>query len=529
MRALPPVVVYLAVAVALTWPAAVAPIEAVPGGDRTDLWDSLWSLWYFCERVYAGEVPLRVDGLLNHPSGGTLWVADPVNAVLALPLLWAIGPAATWTVLVLAHVTFAGVAAHRLGEAVGGSGWVAGVGYAAAPLLMAHVHNGASEAVGTGWLAWAVLELWRLREGGSVVRAGVALGVCAVAHWYAGVVRFLFLAALLVRGPGRRLAAAGALACAIALPVAALAHSAATDEGNVVGIKNERELRIVRRTIGGADPVGFVAPRPYRSPDFPELSRYGEEYWHCAYLGWVGIVFAAASLRGRREGTAPIWLGGGAALVLACGPVLQQFGEPVILPGRLAIPLPYFLLEKLPGFASLSLVWRLSQGAVLAVAVLAARGAPSRLAPAVAVAMLMETRFVAPMGLPETTDARIPAPVDALAAAEPGAVMLFPVVGGRAYLYEQTRHGKPLCASLNFPNNAASKKVWTAILAHRDEAPAALRSEVSQRARAVGIRYLLAHDDPGARRDMHDQAMLAVRRTWTPVAEGDGVQVFQLW
>ena len=140
MRRILPVLVYLALAVGLTWPAALHPVRDVPGAERTDLWDSLWSIWYFCLRLRAGELPVSVDGLLDHPDGGRLWVADPVNALLAFPLVSLVGVAAAWSILVIAHITFAGVAAHRLGEAVSPdrpwAGWVSGTLYAASPMML---------------------------------------------------------------------------------------------------------------------------------------------------------------------------------------------------------------------------------------------------------------------------------------------------------------------------------------------------------------------------------------------------------
>jgi hypothetical protein len=542
MRRFLPVAVYLGLAVALTWPAAIHPIHDLPGAERTDLWDSLWSLWYFWVRVSAGAFPYRVDGLLDFPTGGVLWVADPVNAVLALPLLGVIGVPATWTVLVLGHLTFAGVAAHRLGEALSpgsrAAGWVTGIAYASSPMLLAHIHNGASEAVGMGWMAWAALRLVRLGEAPgrrNVLLAAIALALTALAHWYAGVGIFLLAGLFLLTartGPrARALLAAIALALVLVLPTAWLARAAATSEDNVVGIKADKELATVRRTIGPADPVGFVHPGDYRSPDFRELSRYGEEYIHCHYLGWVGLVVALGALR-RREGTLPWWIGGLVAAALACGPVLAQKGSPVILTGNLAIPLPYFLVERLPGFASLSLLWRLAQLTVLAVAVLAGRAVGDRrgLGALVCVALVAETVWISPMaGQRETTDATVASPFAMLAAEPDGALMNFPVVGGRAYLYEQTVHGKPLTGGLNFPNNNTSRKVWKVALEHANDPPAALAAAVSAKARALGVRYLVVHLDPMARPDMHDTAVRALKTAFTPLAESDGVRVYRFW
>jgi hypothetical protein len=538
MRRLLPPAVYLGLAVLLTWPAALHPVRDVPGAERTDLWDSLWSLWYVWVRISAGEVPIRVDGLLDFPNGGVLWVADPLNALFALPLIPLFGVAATWTVLVLGHITFAGLAAHALGRAVSPdrpwAGWVAGLLYASAPILLAHIHNGASEAVGTGWMAWAALRVLRCEASPGAKNAALAafaLAITAIAHWYAGVAVFFFAVLVLVRGRTPSLLGALALGVALVLPVAWLAHSAATADENVVGIKSEKEIATVRRTIGPADPVGFVRPGDYRSPDFRELSRYGEEYIHCHYLGWVALVAAAAALA-RRQGTGVWWVAGVVAAFLACGPVLAQKGSPVILAGNLAIPLPYLLLEKLPGFSSLSLVWRFSQLTALALAVLAGRSAGGgRLSAVVVVgAALAETLWISPMaGQRETTNGAVSPAIAQLAEAPEGALMNFPVAGGRAFLYEQTAHHKALTGGLNFPNNNASRKVWKEALNHAKDSPEALKAAVAGKARQVGVRYLVVHVDPMARPDMHDTAVRALRDAFTPMAEDTGIRVYQLW
>lgn len=502
------VLVYLSLAVAMTWPAALHPVAAVPGSARGDLWDGLWSFWFFAEKLRDGQAPVDVAGFLNAPHGGALWVADPLNSVVGLPLVWAVGPAAAWTVLCLVHLTFAGLVAHRLGEETGGDGWAAGVLYAFAPIGMAHLHNGATEMVGTGWLAWAALELHR----GRWARAGVALGLCAVGNAYDGVDGFL-LAVLLARRSPRALLAA-ALGVALAAPVAALAWRLSTTPGNVVGIKTARELMSVRRTIGPADPLAFFVPGDYRSPDFRELARYGEDYVHSPYLGWVAL--GAAAFGVRRKGSAP-WVGAVVvAGLLALGPVLAQHGAPVLLPGRKGVPLPYLLVEKLPGFSALSLPWRLAQLSALGVAVLAARGA-GRWGPAVAVLALFETRFVSPVaGLPAHADATPDPVLAALAAAPEGGVIEWPVAGGRAYLYEQTIHHHPIAGSLNFPQNTASKQVW----AQLPDLTAA---------RKAGLRYLLVHDDRPADPDPSDAVVARLAATSEPVARSDRMRLYALW
>jgi hypothetical protein len=347
------------------------------------------------------------------------------------------------------------------------------------------------------------------------VRAGLALGLTTLGSWYYGVCGFVLLGVLALARRDARLLLAAAPALLLAAPVAALALQISTGADNVVGIKSTRELMSVRRSIGPADPLAFFLPGDYRSPDFRQIARYGEDYLHSPYLGWVAIGAAIAGLR-RRGGSGAWWALLLAGFVLAIGPVLCQHGGAVILQGRRAIPLPYLLIERLPGLASLSLLWRFGQLGALALAVLAARGA-GRAWPGVIALALLELRFASPMrGLPDHVDARPDPVLDALAAAPEGSVLLWPVAGGRPYLYEQVTHGHPIVGSLNFPNTATGKKVWARL------------PDVGA-AKAAGIRYLLVHVDPAAGPDPTDVAVRAVEAALTPTARSERLVLYTLW
>lgn len=533
-------------AIGLTWPVAADLGGSVPGAGRTDLWNSIWSLWFVAESALQGRLPWST-GLLDHPDGGVLVVADPVNATLALPLTIAFGPSVAYALVVLAQLVFAGLAAFALARHLFGhdaAGWVAGPTFMAAPVLISGVHNGTSEAFAGGWLALAVLGLFVASEGRRVVGAGVVLGIATVASWYLGVVAWMFWLALLVfgrRGVARRdsalrLAAVGGLALAIALPAAGLAKAGSIHEDNLVGIKNKRELMSVRRSIGVADPRGWFVPGDFRSPDFRKLSRYGEEFIHCHYLGWTLLLGSAGALllRREREDKRVLIAAGLTAGVLAMGPVVAMDGAPLILEGRRGVPLPYFLIEGAPGFDGLSLLYRFAAGPALVVAVLAGGLAARfpRAAPLLALVALAELRFASPVaGLPHHESVLTSEPLDWLAEAPEGAVMNFPVVGGRSYLFEQTVHGKPIAGSLNFPNNRASMKVWAAALdsLERDDSEAEFAEHVGAVARRQGIRYVVVHLDPMARPDMHDEAVRALRAAVPAASEAPSIRVHQLW
>lgn len=548
-----PVLVYGLLAPLVPGWGAVLGDARIPGGDRTDLWDALWSLWMFQDALWAGNSILETR-LLGFPDGGAFLVADPLNALLAAPLVPALGLPTTWTLLVLAHLAFSARAAHALGEEVvgrPGAGWIAGLSTLAAPVLVSAIQNGTSESMGGGWLALALwASLRAVRRGGLArqVGAAVALALAAAASWYGGVCAFLGTTCLLVLGEGtvtaptrwRRLLPPLVTALALVLPLAWLASSIASAPGSLVGIKGLAELATVRRTTGAADPRGWFLPLDFRSPDFRLLSRYGENFVHCHYLGWslICCLPLVAFSPNRRRGTG--WLAWAAIVgaILAMGPVMVMDGQALILGGDRAIPLPYLLLERLPGFRSLSLIYRLGQLTSLAVAVLAAaalagRGRwPTLLAVASGLVVFAEHRVLAPThGLPESVSSGGLEPLQALERLPDGAVLNFPVVGGRRYLYEQTAHRKPLAATLNFPNNRAGQRTWKVLLGEAGLAasdPIAYGDAIRRLGCPGGVRYLVVHLDPTARPDLHDTAVRALQAALEPVAAASDVRIYDL-
>jgi hypothetical protein len=551
----------------------LSPAEVVPGAERTDLWNSLWSFWWASQEAGNGIFSSHT-AWLDHPDGGQLMISDP----LGVPFIWALSlvlplPAA-YTLLIITRITLAGLLAHAfarewltsMGHELapwGGAAWLAGVGYAASPILISSVHNGASEATSAGWVVLALWMCWRAALQGGWLRVLIAvlsLVGASLGSWYGAVVAFLFASSLALLGTGaglrvhvRQRVLILLLGVGLVAPIGTNIKDMSQGEDNLVLIKDSRELRLVRRSTGAVDPTVLVHGGDFRSPDFRQMSRYGENFFHCSYLGWVLLVLALAGLKTRRRCSGFLWMGGGAGLLLALGPVLVQSGSAVILTlgtdDHRAFPLPYFLLERMPGFDSLSLVYRLVQAPALALALLAAltmAGRRPRWIGAAILLLLLEARFVAPtQANTGTVDARLSPRLEALAEAPPGAVMNFPVVGGRAYLYEQTLHQKPIAGTLNFPNNAAARKVWKTMTDHLiDEQtgeldPDAFARAVRKTAKKVGVRYVVVHVDAAARPDMHDEAVRALRKTFEPLEEAPvtqsaeplewSIEVFPLW
>ena len=535
---------YAVSALLLLWPSVRSGGRFVPGTERGDLWNGLWSFWAFGRD--------DADHLLGFPDGGVVAVADQVNSWLIHTALGGVDVAFAWALVVFVHVVLAGWFVHLLAVELGIRGvgaWLAGLSYQWAPVQISGLHNGSTEAVSAGWLAAALLcVLWALKEREDADRlvaircvvAGLVGALCVISNWYAGVCLGLLLLGLAIHRRTKRstarLIGVGLVLMGIAWPVAAQVHSASTGAESVVRIKLDRETELVRRTIGAVDPVVFIRPGDFRSPDFRVLSRYGEDFIHSSYLG-LSVLFLAAvgwwRLRNLR------WLGGVAlcTALLALGPVLVSQGQPALFLDQRGIPLPYFLLESLPGFSSLSLLYRFTQGVSLALSLLAGAALltlwPNRahLRWAAVAFVVFEFVVLAPTaGLPHFSDAQTQPVFEDLKNAPPGAVMNFPVVGGRRYLFEQTMHEKPLAASLNFPNNPAAQRGWDTldtVLHAQEGTPSA--GDIAGVMEPLGLRYIVVHHDPLARPDMHDRIVQQLGQVLQPLAQEDNVAIYALW
>ncbi len=536
-----PVWGYALLAAWLVGPAWLHPATRLVGGARSDAGNTVWNLWFVARALARGEVPLHTT-LLHHPDGGVLLVADPLNSLVAVPLTLAVGPVAAWNLLAALHVVAGGLAAHALGRRLGGRGWLAGLGYASAPVVLSHLQNGSSEAVSTAWLALAWLALAdALEHGGRArcVRAGLALAACALGGWYAGVGAFAgAVAAVAVgwtgveaRAAARRAGAALLVGLALVGPLAAATRAVARDDHGLVQIKSTEDLARVRRTVGAADPRAFVLPGDFRAPDFARLPANPSDRVHTTYLGWVLGALAAAGLW-RHRGDRRAWVlaaVGGTCAVLAMGPVLVLDGAPVALRGR-ALPLPYALLERLPGFDALSLLYRLSTATALAAAVLADVGMAARrprAVPLACVAVLAEVFLASPARhLPEVAELPADTALRTLATAPDGAVLNLPVRPGANYLREQTVHGKPICGALNSGMNVPGLKLLQGLRALRVGKGSA--AGVAEQARADGIRYVVLHDDT-LMDDVFVGAALTVRQAFPALARDGSVSIYRLW
>ncbi len=503
---------------------AAAPWPAVPGAEGTDLYQSLWSLWFGRESLLAGDLPWRVQDL-GFPTGGTLLPGDLPGVLLVTGLEPLLGLAGSycflaWTRLWLAGVLAHGFAADWLAHSHRNptGAWAAGATGVTASVLWAGVYNGTSETFNATWVLAAIWLSWRAGVHGGrrrILAAGGAMLLCAFSGWYGAVVALLFVGSLAVLGPGvptrggardrwitlvLGLALVGAWACWVGL--------AAHHPESLVSIESPGYLSRLRRGAGAATANGWLAATP--------IPREG--FWHTHHLGWVTTWAALAGAWILKQRGAFLLLAGGTGALLAMGPT-----------GPMDMPLPYGFLESLPGFSSLSLLWRIGLAPLLAAALFAAVLGSRRpwLGPLLAVGILGEFLFLSPVqpGVPAVSLAAS-APLQALRDEPPGAVVHFPAETSGAALYEQTLHGHPLTMTLNTPSSATELAFWEGLSAQalqRDP------TQVESAARAQDIRYLVVRPGVGRRTDPHRALVEAIESNQIPLTGASGPRVYRLW
>lgn len=554
-RSLTKVVCYGALGAFLAGPSLTELGTHVPGQRRTEVWDSLWQTAQFSTSLSSGESPWWSEAL-NDPHGMLIWHADPLGALLVAPLVWLFGLSIAYTVLIWAHIAFAGCVAHGFAEdwlasRVGAEhrgeqrgAWVAGVGFASTPVLWAAVHNGDLSAIGMGWGALIAWMGWRAVSGsglGRMVPLALALVAASTIGWGVFLSGVVFCLAFLFVGHatwGRRLFVIG-MAVGLMMFIALLRDYFLSSAVGIVGMYPDVSAADLRRSIGAAQPAGFFG---FSDAGFARSmwGRVGERYRIVYSVGCVVSLLALSTLGRRRRGSGVLWAAAVLGLVMALGPVLVHNGAPWVLSGGRVIPMPYVLVEGIPGFSALRQPLQLVQVTALALALLgglACQGRRRHWVVAVLVALILDaTQFSSTADLRGQVSTRAPAAIHALALAPAGAVMNYPFVSVRPYLYEASIHGHPVAGRGDKVRNSASRKLWRTMRAHAHRDSADFSKRIRAAAKKAGIRYVVLHNDPDAPPDMYDIAVKAIERGFSPLpidaAGGDEpntTRVISLW
>ncbi|MDQ5865392.1 MAG: hypothetical protein M3390_06650 [Chloroflexota bacterium] len=503
---------YFALAVLVTYPAIVQFTTNVPGDLIADRDQNLWNLWWVREAISRTTNPYRTD-MLYHPHGVDLYyhtLGLPLGLIGLLPQLLFGLPAAYNTVL-LAAFTLSGYGAFRLalrflppGEASRQTtplgtyfpAFAGGLVFAFTSYTLDAL-KGQLEVLSLQWMpfyaeAWIVA--WRTGKLRYALLSGVFFALAALSSLYYAVYLAIFSLAYLGYqlwsrwGERRRTGLLGPLVVA---PIVALALMLPLLVGLVRDRDNPR-LAVAaspeHRLAHSADLLSFIAPphdhvllgwQPVDRPGVNEPPIH--DYLALGYAA-LALALIGAVVGWRRSG-GKFWVALALlALVLSMGPELQ------VARNLTGIPLPFRVLEWLPGVEAIAKPERLVVLARLCMGVLAAWGAgwllgrvtrlgqPGVRRTAVACSAMLALLLVElPIHPRYVEPLNIPAGFRALAGQGEGALMELPFAtqqsetGGERMLY-QTAHGHPimggyLARTYNSPVTDSCGPFWSFISA----------------------------------------------------------------
>jgi hypothetical protein len=483
--------IYIAFAGFILWPAVVHFGELIPGAQVSDLWNALWSIDFVISAIKNGS-SLSCTELLNFPVGGCLWPSDVLGAAIVFPFHWFLSLTQAYTVLVLIQLSIIGIATDRLYRLLNKKGtqlqaMLSGLVMMSSSVSMTAVHNGSSEALSLGWAILAMGGIVTFSKGSKKGLVWLVLG--SFSSWYGVLGVLIFGIGYLISLPNQSkkpVVVSMVIWMLLLLPYAFFVHMMSTGEDNLLLIKGAEELMQVRRTIGAADPLTYIAPLDYRSPDFDTISRYGEQFVHSAYLGWV--VLLAALIQRKRSF---LWGVFAVGLVLSLGPVLLYKGEPLVWNLERGFPLPYLVLEALPGFSGLTLLYRLAFIPMLCLCLLFPIARSKMQVVILLLFIVLELKFISPVhDLPNFAQVPSSETMKVLQEEPEGGVGHYPIVGGRETLYLQTIHKKPIAGTLNFAWSNRMDKIFRAAI-KAGENDSELIRRTTNTAKQTGIRYII--------------------------------------
>jgi hypothetical protein len=568
--------VYLAFAIVLMLPVLANPGNRVVGSPDFHVWDHVWHCWWAKYSLASGMSPFFCS-LLDFPRG--LHVAGEMSTLtfpfFSVPLQYAFGLVGAYNAMALACFALSAWGAflvcRRFVSGVGAC-ILAGTIYGFSPFLQVELANGMMEqVVGTAILPFFVLTLLSInaRPGrGNVALAAVLIAMLALSSLYSVFFGFLLMGFIVWQAWGqtppadrRRLlfahgivALSGVLVLSgVALGVA-LTSATLTRHGNWKGytthplMKNKACVDVLRlfslsATSGSAAAQGSLTLVPFG-----------------VYMGKVAAILSLAALAIRDRAWRPWKVGLLASILLALGPYLNVGGR-IEHGAGFRIPLPdWLVLSVFPQATRLlcSHNYRFISVAMLFAGLLSAlalqRGF-SRLRIGLLVRGLVAGSLTALVLLdsgwsverPDPlhmayADAPIPAAYRTLASRPAGGVFDVPLpyaqtccigMNGRQMFY-QTLHGRPIWAGgaditkpekkdLAFVRAARGMSVgqdWT--LSEQD-----LQRDGAELGR-MGYRYIAVHGDMLSKGDNARVRELATECLGGPVADADGVAIYEL-
>lgn len=208
---------YLLLVVLATFPTVFVLGDRFVGDFEGDFWKHAWGQWWVHDSLTSGALPLFCR-LLNAPSGGYLFVADPFNGLVMTALLEVLPLCPAYNLLVLANLWGGCMAAWALARHFvrdDRAALVAGAVYGLSPYVLSYpVVSGVTETLNTAWIPLFVLFLHRTTERarfGDVLLAALFFFLTTFSCWYYGQFMVVYAAVLLAWVLGRAFLARGPL------------------------------------------------------------------------------------------------------------------------------------------------------------------------------------------------------------------------------------------------------------------------------------------------------------------------------
>lgn len=379
---------YLGVALLITWPVLQTAGTHFIGSETGDTYEMARNVWWLAHALQTGVDPY-FHTLLGYPDGfsGLVLTTVPMqyypmaalSFVLPLPLAFNL---MVWVFMALNGWTMYWLMRDWLADDAQIPAFLAGLIFMAFPILQSHMgegHAGLLVMWPVSLFLWAVFRLmnaetqvWRWLLASALFfylsTTGHILQAIYVLLPLTGVIG---LARLLQRDwrAVRRLVAMGVVAVGLMIPILYPALSESFAESAYIDTTGFS--RYSADTLAIVSP-SFLNPTIDAVLDYPRRVLGINLVEGSAYIGIIGFVLSLIAIFKVRE--ARLWLV--LALVTwiaSLGPVLKIFDQPALLGGQ-TIPLPFALLQDLPGFNLARTPGRFTFTLAVAVAILAGYG-----------------------------------------------------------------------------------------------------------------------------------------------------------
>jgi len=457
--------VYLLLALLLTFPMCLHPIETVVGHDHASVGCHVWVLWWARQSLDL-HTPL-----IFFPYGAD--VVQLYGSDLLSPLLFSVvslPPSLLYNCWILLLLVIGALGVRQILLFLQTTPWIAiagGWAWMCSPFLQHEMLNGTSELLSTGllaWFIWFTLDIWEAPTARKGLLIGVVSGILLMSSAYNPFFMLLILVSLLIHRLTTNLTplwSTNLLYCCLYAVASFLPFLLFVGWIQVShGALDTFSRRLDWLSLDVSLPDSYVgltnwfsttpSPLPAKMP-LPDGTHF--EYWTTCtnYIGWVVILAMLFGWKHRRSfrfgGWAWMLFG---AMLIAMGPYLRLNGS-VLMLGSTPIHLPAQTVDFLFPLFSITAMhaYRYSAVVCIAVAVLAARGM-GRYTPLWMLGILLETTLISPQPYPQHTTAISQSPtLRRLRDLPDAAVFTFPVAKEDLHdlstvLLAQTIHEKPI-------------------------------------------------------------------------------------